>query len=65
MIINCKGPLLKQSTNLAPPRIGTKQNETKRRRSIVNCLISDISDFGLLNADGYANVRAQYQLNNS
>ena len=43
MIINSKGPLLKQSTNLAPPRIGTKQNETKRRRSIVNCLISDIS----------------------
>ena len=42
MIINSKGPLLKQSTNLAPPRIGTK-NETKRRRSIVNRLISDIS----------------------
>ena len=48
MIINYKSPLLKQSTNLAPPRIGTKQNETKRRRSIVNCLISDISWFWIV-----------------
>ena len=53
---------LSKSTNLAlVARIGIIQNETKRRRSIVNRLISP--DFGLLNADGYANVRAQYQLN--
>ena len=47
MITNSKGPLLKL-TNLAPPRIGTKQNETKRRRSIVNRLISEISWFWIV-----------------
>ena len=41
-----KARSLSKSTNLAPPRIGTKQNETKRRRS--NRLISDISWFWIV-----------------
>ena len=43
-----KARSLSKSTNLAPPRIGTKQNETKRRRSIVNRLISEISWFWIV-----------------
>ena len=40
--------------------IGTKQNETEAA-AMVNRLKSP--DFGFLNVERYANVRAQYQLN--